>query len=139
MGTGTVGTTARQYPYQMVHYLRKEVNYNDTGIASGVKMGTLPSGAQIVDVVANVVTTFNAGGTNVLTVGTNSTAYDNIAAAADINEGSATGQRTTTGIGLELTADADVYVKFTETAGAGSLATQGKAVLVVAYTLDNDG
>lgn len=31
MATGVQGTTARQYPYQLVHYLRKAFTYEDTG------------------------------------------------------------------------------------------------------------
>ena len=38
-------TNPRQYHTQQTHYLRKTVNSNDAGIASGVLMGTVPSGA----------------------------------------------------------------------------------------------
>ena len=110
-----------------IHYLRKTVNYNDVGISGGVLVGTLPAGAQITDVVVNVETAFN-GTSPVLTVGTNPTAYDNIAGAADINETSATGQRVNAGLSLEFAADTDVYVKYTVTGG-----TAGKAHVVIAY------
>jgi hypothetical protein len=80
---------AQQYHQNLVHYLRKEVNYNDPGIAAGVAIGRLPAGAQITQALARVRTGFNAGTTNVLTVGTNPANYDNIFAAADIAEGSA--------------------------------------------------
>lgn len=110
-----------------VHYLRKTVNYNDTGISSGVLIGTLPAGAQITDIVVNVETAFT-GTSPTLTVGTNATSYDNIAGSADINEASATGQRVTTGLSLKFAADTDVYAKYTVTSG-----TAGKAHIVIAY------
>lgn len=127
--------TAREYHTQQVHYLRKTVNFNDVGIATGVYMGTLPAGAQIVDIVVNVVTAFNAVSSNVLTVGTNSTSFDDIVAAANVDESSATGQRVTTGLGLELAADADVYAKYTQ---SGTAANAGQAVIVIAYVPNND-
>lgn len=125
----------REYHTQQVHYLRKTVNFNDAGIASGVYMGTLPAGAQIVDTVVNVVTAFNAVSTNVLTVGTNSTSYDNIVGSGGVDESSATGQRVTTGLSLEFASDADVYVKYTQ---SGTAANAGQAVIVVAYAANND-
>ena len=125
----------REYHTQQVHYLRKTVNFNDAGIASGVYMGTLPAGAQIVDTVVNVVTAFNAVSTNVLTVGTNSTSYDNIVGSGGVDESSATGQRVTTGLSLEFASDADVYVKYTQ---SGTAADAGQAVIVVAYAANND-
>ena len=78
---------AQQYHQNLVHYLRKEVNYNDPGIASGIVIGRLPANAQITQALARVRTTFNAGTTNVLTVGTNAANYDNIFGTADIAEG----------------------------------------------------
>ena len=127
---------AREYHTQQVHYIRKTVNFNDAGISAGVVIGALPKGAQIIDVVANVVTAFNAGTTNVLTVGTNASSYDDIAGSGDINEASATGQRVTTGLGLEFSADTDVYVMYAQT---GAAATAGQAVIVIAYVPNNDG
>lgn len=129
---------ARQFHQQMVHYLRKTVNYNDTGITTGVKMGTLPNGAVVHDAKVLVQTVFNAVTTNVLTVGTNSSTYNNIIAAAGVDESSATLQQSTlasitTGV---LAADTDVYVTYTQT---GTAATAGKATVLVMYTVDNDG
>jgi hypothetical protein len=48
MATGTAGTTARKSSIQMVHYLRMAINWNDTGISSGVGKQYLPAGAIIV-------------------------------------------------------------------------------------------
>lgn len=118
----------------VVHYLRKTVNFNDTGIANGVKFGRLPAGAQILHAYCNVETVFNAATTNVLTVGTNSTSFDNILGTGDINEASATGQAALTGAALEFTSDTDVFVKYTQ---SGTAATTGKAHIVVMFATNS--
>ena len=69
MATGTPGSTARKNALQLVHYLRFTVNFNDTGIATGVGKQWLPAGAMIIGTDVNISTAFNAGTTNALTVG----------------------------------------------------------------------
>lgn len=128
-------TTPRQYHTQQVHYLRKVVNFNDTGISSGVRMGTLPSGAKILFTTVHVETVFNAATTNVLTVGQNSSSYNDMVAAGDVNEASATGTMVLRGADLTLSSDTDVFAKYTQ---SGTAATTGKAVIVVAYAPNND-
>ena len=125
---------AQQYHQNLVHYLRKEVNYNDPGIAAGVVIGRLPAGAQVTQALARVRTTFNAGTTNVLTVGTNASSYDNIFAAADIAEGSAGNNAAPLANLQDVLSEADVFVKYTQT---GTAATQGKAIVHIAYTVNN--
>ena len=125
---------AQQYHQNQVHFLRKEVNYNDPGIASGIVIGRLPASAQITQALARVRTGFNAGTTNVLTVGTNAPAYDNVLGAGDIAEGGA-GNNVAPLVNLqEALTEADVFVKYTQT---GTAATQGKAVIHIAYTVNN--
>ncbi len=125
---------AQQYHQNLVHYLRKEVNYNDPGIASGIVVGRLPANAQVTQAVARVRTTFNAGTTNVLTVGTNAANYDNIFGTADIAEGSAGNNAAPLANLQEVLTEADVFVKYAQT---GTAATQGKAVIHIAYTVNN--
>jgi hypothetical protein len=125
---------AQQYHQNLVHYLRKEVNYNDPGIASGLVIGRLPAGAQITQALARVRTSFNAGTTNVLTVGTNPSSYDNIFATADIAEGTVGNNSAPLASLQEAVAEADVFVRYTQT---GTAATQGKAVIHIAYTVNN--
>ena len=124
----------QQYHQNLVHYLRKEVNYNDPGIAAGIVIGRLPANAQVTQALARVRTTFNAGTTNVLTVGTNGTSYDNIFGTADIAEGSAGNSAAPLANLQDVQAEADVFVKYTQT---GTAATQGKAVIHIAYTVNN--
>lgn len=127
-------TNPRQYHTQQTHYLRKTVNFNDAGIASGVLMGTVPSGAQITDIVVNVKTAFNAGTTNVLVVGT-SAGGNQIATTSDTAAGTPGFKRVTTGGALSIAADTDVFVAYTQT---GTAATAGVATIVIAYAPDND-
>ncbi|MGH6894880.1 MAG: hypothetical protein ACREEP_21755 [Dongiaceae bacterium] len=125
---------AQQYHQNQVHFLRKEVNHNDPGIATGVVIGRLPANAQVTQALARVRTTFNAGTTNVLTVGTNASSYDNIFGTADIAEGSAGNNAAPLANLQEALSEADIYVKYTQT---GTAATQGKAVIHIAYTVNN--
>lgn len=132
-----MGHVARQHPLQVVNYLRKTVNFNDAGISSGVPFAAyLPAGAQILDTIVNVITAFNAGTTNVLTVGQNSSSYNDIVGSSDVTEGTPAAYVATAGAGLDLSAgDALPYVKYAQT---GTAATTGKAVVVITYVPNND-
>jgi hypothetical protein len=131
-GTAAVVPAPRQAPRQVINSLKKTVNWNDVGIGAGVAFdASLPMGAFVVDVLAEIVTPFNAGTTNVLTVGTNAS-RDDIIAAGDVDESTAAVTRVTTGLGRSLAAAADkiVYAKYAQT---GAAATAGQAVIVIVY------
>lgn len=136
MATNTAGDQARQGYRQYAHTKRQQINYNDSGISTGIKMLTLPMGAFITSVQLEIVTAFNAVTTNVLTVGSNSSSYNNIIAAGDVDE-TATGNNDVTrgrGRSLAAAADLDVYYKYTQT---GTAATAGVAELVITYEAQN--
>lgn len=87
-GTAAIIPPARQDPRQVGNTLKKTVNYNDAGISAGLAFdNSLPLGAFIYACWVEIVTAFNAATTNVLTVGTNSTTFNDIVSAADVNEG----------------------------------------------------
>lgn len=132
MATNTLGNQARAQHTQVVNTFRKTVNYNDPGISAGVKGFTLPLGAFIVSVLVEIVTAFNAASTNVLTVGTNATSYNDIVAAGDVDEGSLAVTAVTRAYGRSLCATAakDVYFKYTQ---SGTAASAGVAVIVIQY------
>lgn len=133
MTTNVAGTPARQDPRQVTNTLKKTVNYNDPGIGSGVAFANwLPKGAFITSVQTEVVTAFNAGTTNVLTVGTNATSYNNIVSSSDVTEGTPGVYSSTGGLGRSLanSADAQVFAMFAQT---GTAATAGQAVIVITY------
>ncbi len=132
-GTAAVLPPARQDPRQVENSLKKTVNFNDAGIATGVAFdNSLPAGAFITGVFVEIVTVFNAGTTNVLTAGTNSTSYNNLVAAGDVNEAATGVTQVTRGLGqsIALAADITPYAMYTQTGGA---ATTGQAVIVITF------
>lgn len=124
--------TVPDVPEDIVKFLRLVVNFNDANVSTGVLVGQLPAGAQIVAAVVRVITLFNAGTTNVLTIGTNSPNYDNIFGAAGIAEGAAGANTvtTTTASLLQAAVATDVFAKYTQT---GTAASQGQAIINIAY------
>lgn len=140
MPTNTQGTNARDLGVQLVHYIRKTINYNDGGVATGLKMGTLPAGAQVLPFAStiNIRTAFNAATTNNVLVGTTA-GGNNLVATADAGAGSA-GVKTfalaTVVNNGYMTADQDIYITYTQT---GTAATAGVATITLAYSLNNDG
>jgi hypothetical protein len=120
---------SRQTQYQLVHYFRKRVNYNDPGIAGGVVFGTMPLGAMIVLQNVRCNTAFNAGTTNALNVGTTAGGTQLFTDAATA------GARSPAIANLSFAADTDLFVAYAQTGGA---ATAGQADIVVGFVLNND-
>lgn len=136
MPTNTAGTNAREYATQQVHYFRKTVNYNDTGISTGVKMGKLPLGAHILHCNVRISTGFNSAGTNRLVVGTNSSTFNNVCTSTTAAASTTGGKQSVIGGALSFTVDTDLYVKYS--AATGTAATAGVATVTVAYVPNND-
>jgi hypothetical protein len=133
MPTGVQGVVPRQDPRQVTNTLKKTVNYNDAGIATGLPFENwLPQGAFITSVLCEIVVVFNAATTNVLTVGTNSTAFDNIINAGDVNEAAVAVTSVVRALGRGLAAAGNVrpYAKYTQT---GAAATTGQAVICIEF------
>lgn len=107
------------------------------GISSGVKVDTIEASTFApvhVEVSMQVVTAFNAVTTNVLTAGTNSTATQWLG-AGDVTEGTPGYYPASNAVfKARLTADTDIYVKYTQT---GTAATTGAAVLIVREFTEN--
>ncbi len=136
MPTNTAGVDARELPWQAVHYMRKTVNFNDTGISSGVPFAQyLPAGASILFTVVKIKTAFNATTTNVLTVGQNSTSYNDMVDSTDILEGSTGAYIVNRGADLTLASAVRAFVKYTQ---SGTAATTGQAEVTIAFTINND-
>ena len=139
MATNDTGTPkGRENVPQTVCYIRKKVTFADAGVSAGVPVEWLRKGSIILGTDVVVTAAFNAATTNVLTVGTNSTAYDNIAAAADITEGSTglTQNIKPTGAALgPLASDSQVFVKYTQ---SGTAATTGEAYIIIKFVNDRD-
>lgn len=131
--TTPVFPPARRDPRQVVNTLKMTVNFNDAGIGSGVAFAnSLPQGAFITRVLVEIVTAFNAGTNNFLTVGTNATSYNNIATTGDTASTVTGVKEATRGWGRSLTASAEVAV-FAMYVQSGTAATTGQAVIVIEY------
>lgn len=133
-----------------VNYIRKTVNFNDAGIATGVMFASIPVNSYILSVSVQIVTIFNAVTTNVLTFGTTLANANELAGSGDINEAATGVNSATVGLGTSLTQTATaavgnvtpaeggvgIFAKYTQT---GTAATAGKAVFIMTYIPDNDG
>ena len=127
------GTTARVYPYQLIHYLRKGFTFADDG--SVLTVGIIPAGAQILRALSGVEVNvaFNAASTNVLDIGT--TANDDLY-ATDLALG------TIAFVPLDEAVSMTVAAATTITATVdltGTAATTGQGEIVIAFLPDNDG
>jgi hypothetical protein len=91
----------------------------------------LPIDAQLLCALVKVTAAYNAASTNVLTIGTNSSSYNNIAAAGDIDEATTGADVVWTGVELDLSAaEALPYVKYTQ---SGDAATAGRSIITLLY------
>ena len=134
--SGIQGSTARRNTEQQVGYLRIKVNFNDAGIAAGVKKQWLPQGAVIVGTDVVVSTAFNAVTTNTISVGTVGDTATNIVNAQTVAAAGITANLAPSAAALgPLAADKQVVVTYTQTGGA---ATAGVATVVIKYVCDND-
>lgn len=109
-------------------------NFNTSGIASAVLLCTIQASVAkpvLLDAQVEIITAFNAVTTNVLTLGTDTTA-NQILAAADITEGTPGFYPASAGVGkVRLTANTNIYVKYTQT---GTAATTGAAKVYLKMT-----
>lgn len=109
-----------------VHVISREINLGDAGLAAGTfPIGALEKNAIPLRSGVTIVTVFNAGTTNVLTIGT---VLDDDGAVTSANAVAGTlGTKVGTGVqlGVPLTVDSVFYAKFTQT---GTAATTGKAI-----------
>lgn len=111
------------------------VAFNTANIATGVLLTTIqasPAKPVLLESFVEVITAFNAVTTNVLTLGTDAAAANQILAAADITEGTPGFYPANAGLGrVRLTANTNIYVKFTQT---GTAATTGAARVYLKMT-----
>ena len=101
-------------------FYAKTVKYNDTDIATKEAVFEAPAPMLITQVGVDVTTAFNAGTTNVLTLGTNNDA-DNICGSSDISESKGA---STKAVFVQLAKGDKVYAKYAQT---GTDATAGVA------------
>lgn len=97
------------------------IAFDTDGVAAGTTLGTLPENIIITGAVVAVRKAFNAGTTNVLTIGKGG-AFDDLIAAGDVDESKATA--TTKTVWVECDGVTKINAKFVQT---GTAATAGKA------------
>lgn len=114
---------------QQTLYIGARLNYNSTGAAAGIAIGTLPAGARITQIRAYVKTAFNAGTTNPVAVGITGTGAT-VAASASVAADVVGAKDITTGLNLEFATDTTIYVSYIPT---GTAATAGALDIVIAY------
>lgn len=128
----------RQGIDQQVMTYRLTINYNDANIGAGQFFGALPAGAYILGIDAYVTTGFNAGTTNVITLGTTKSSANEIVASG-ITAGTPGVYHLTSaaGLGLAVTASSQItmYAKYAQT---GTAATAGSVTIVISYVPNND-
>jgi hypothetical protein len=147
----TVTDTTRTWPTrtcspgQVVCYFRVTINWNDSRISSGVWFGTIPKNAYIYAIDAYVSTAFNAGTTNVVTIGATTTANEIV--ASGITAGSTGTYHLTSAAGLGtvitsnstyqtvLNGDVPLYAKYAQT---GTAATAGAVTIVILFIKNDD-
>ncbi len=141
MTTNIPGSTARQDPRNVSNTIRWRFNWNDPNIQVGVQIGVLPQNAFITLALMEIVTAFNSGTANSLTVGTVGAAYNNILTAANtISTGSPAAVGTgvapigagVSQLGRSLTqaGDTPVFVKYAPT---GTVPTTGIAEVLIEF------
>lgn len=153
----------RDFNTQQTGYIRVHVKANGTGIVANgntcvaavsggsncaVKVGAVPANAMLVRLTLQTVTNFNATTTDTLSMGTNTSGV-NIVAATDVHSGAGaiqalsfasggSGTLLTTGVAQTgLNGGYDVYVRYVYT--TTNIATAGEAVFVLEYFAPNDG
>lgn len=138
MPTNVPGNTARDNYEQQTSYLRKTLTFDQAGaFAAGLPIGMLPAGALIIGTSVDVSAAFNSGTLNDVTVGTNATAYDNIATSAQIvasTQGVKRNLSPTVRVD-QITAPTMVYLKTNLT---GTAATAGQLTLVIEFITNRD-
>jgi hypothetical protein len=132
----TIGAfTLREGSASVVHTY--PVQFNTTGIASGIKVDRILASTTNpvqIEVSAQVITAFNAVTTNVLTVGTDTTATQWLG-AGNITEGTPGFYPASNAVAkFRLTAETDVYIKYTQT---GTAATTGSAIIIIKETFED--
>lgn len=121
-----------------VCYIRKKITFADAGAAGGIPIEWMRKGSIILGTDILITTAFNAGTTNPLTVGINSTAYDNIVTTAQSVAGTPGLKQNLAPTGtalVPLAADSQVFVKYVPT---GTAATTGEGYVIIKFVNDKD-
>lgn len=137
----------RQFQTQQTHYVRFSVNFNScvySGLSCSVKVGNLPYNAFVTRIYFQTTTTWNAGTSASIGVGTNTPATNIMASTAVTSAGAGVAGtavigETSTGNGATPTGQDGGFDVFATITIVGALPTAGATQLVVEYIGANDG
>ncbi len=134
MATNTAGTVAREYPQQMVHYLRKTLTFSDDAVETTI--GWIPSGALILKALSGVaVTTAFNGSSPVIDIGADDGNDDPDEWGTDLDISATNFVPLDEAIGTYvMTADTQITATI-----AGGSSSAGVLEVVICYIPDNDG
>lgn len=132
MATGVQGTTARQYPYQLVHYLRKGFTKDDAGKVLSV--GIVPAGALLLKPLSGVavLAAFDSGTNKQIDIGTRDN--DDLF-GTDLSLGTVGFVPIDEAVSALVASDTEITATPDLT---GTAATAGSGVIVIAYLPNND-
>ena len=122
-----MGSQARVYHTNQIHYLRRDLTFSDTGVKT---VGVLPAGAIVVSAGVVVGTAWNSGTTDVLDIGTSG---DGDGFATDLSLrtiGNIVWDELATSNDLYSTSESTITC---EIASTGTTATAGVGVVYIGY------
>lgn len=134
----------RQYANYQPIYQRFTINWNDPGIANGQLFGALGLNDFIQAIDCHVTTAFNAGTTNLVTVGTTKASPIDIIGPSVANGSITAGTpgiyhlTAAVGLGLTPTSAADNVQMWAKYAQTGTAATAGAVTCVMKIISNND-
>lgn len=120
-----------QYGAQTVGAITGTVNFNTANIATGVKFGTVPNGARVIEAFTIVRTIFNAGTTDYFRLGFNAGGIEYTGNDIDV----AVAGRQTNDFAFDynpFAADRDVWARYV---GGGAAPTAGQLQFVIMWVL----
>jgi len=129
MATGTLGSTARKFHHDLVHYVTKPIVYTTLTYT----IGKLPKGAMVVDAGAVITTAFAGGTPQTLDMGTTGDPDGFATALVITSAGLKAADELATSDDLLMAADTDV----TATLSAGATPSAGAGYVYVAYIIAN--
>src|SRR5262249_36180020 len=131
MPTGTLGTSARDYPSResRLVYRLSGLAGSAFGAGTSIKIGTVPAGSSLLRCYTQTGTAFNASTTNNISVG-NASGGAQLVAAAAIGAAGINSQTIVAAAAGPLAADTDVWLTGTFAAAAP---TAGDAMFVLEW------
>ena len=124
-----------QVSEQSVNCIQQIIGFGDAGASAGIQFATIPQGSVITDVIFEITTAFNAGGTNPIGIGTTALGTQLVNAAgagSDLDPKVVGVTRIGRGVGSSLAAGGatKLYYSYVPT---GDAPTTGAAKVTIMY------